>query len=102
MSIEKKSLIRTLKTTKKANIAKENLGTSKVPAKDSKDLQATRGHLLQGSGKTFQGSGKTFQGSGKTFQGSGKTFQGSGKTFQGSGKTFQGSGKTFQGGKHVK
>ena len=46
MSIQKKSLISTLKATKKANVAKEDLPGSGVASQDPKDLQASR-RLMQ-------------------------------------------------------
>jgi hypothetical protein len=64
MSIQKKSLISALKTTKKANIAKEDLSSPSAAPQDAKDLQAGRTHLQAGRGNLQGGKlqGGKFQG----------------------------------------
>jgi len=55
MSIEKKSLISTLKTTKKANVAKEEFAASASPT-------------VKSPGKVFKNPGKVFKNPGKVFK----------------------------------
>jgi hypothetical protein len=104
MSIQKKSLISALKTTKKANIAKEDLSSTSAAPQGAKDLQA--GRNFQGAkvrlqaGKTNLQAGKTHLQAGKTHLQGGKTNLQAGKTHLQGGKTNLQAGKThLQGGK---
>jgi hypothetical protein len=71
MSIEKKSLISTLKTTKKANVAKEDLGNTGTIAASVKS-PATK--VFSAKAKAFSAKGKAFSAKGKAFSAKGKAF----------------------------
>src|SRR5271155_3331072 len=75
VSIQKKSLISALKTTKKANIAKEELSSPGVATQDAKDLQTARRlqgtarHALQAGKSHLQGNKGSLQGNKGSLQG---------------------------------
>jgi len=99
MSIQKKSLIKTLKTTKKANIAKEDVSTPAVTLQASKDFQ---GRKIQGAGKfTLQGGRKTLEGGKDVMQGGKNVMQGGKNVMQGGKNVMQGGKNVLQGGKAI-